>query len=264
MNVTIQAATLDNWQHAGTAAKLRIFALRTFKSAEGLIVTGAVNPATDWYREINCTVGSRTDGTGATIRTLSIPALELPSTTDSDAPDVRYYALWADDAGRALQQWFGFEYFSLPATSPTTWAAIRAFNVLPAIPPANWQQSVLDLIAANAGQLLNLIAGQALSALRVVRMVDGSAVYANSSDASQAGQAVGVTTQAAASGAVVSVRRDGRMSDSSWNWTYGNPVYFNSTGALTQTPPSTGFVQVVGFPLGTTELIVGFEQPILR
>ena len=146
MNVTIQAVTLDNWQHAGTAAKLRIFALQTFKSAEGLIVTGAVNPATDWYREINCTVGSRTDGTGATIRTLSIPALELPSTTDSDTPDARYYALWADDTGRALQQWFGFEYFSLPPSSPTTWAAIRAFNVLPVIPPDNWQNQVIALI----------------------------------------------------------------------------------------------------------------------
>lgn len=264
MNVTIQAVTLDNWQHAGTAAKLRIFALQTFKSAEGLIVTGAVNPATDWYREINCTVGSRTDGTGATIRTLSIPTLELPSTTDSDTPDARYYALWADDTGRALQQWFGFEYFSLPPSSPTTWAAIRAFSVLPTIPPDNWQNQVIALIAANAGQLLNLTAGQALSALRVVRLVGGSAVYANSSDAAQAGQAVGVTTQAAAFGAVVSVRRDGRISDSSWNWTYGNPVYFNSAGALTQSPPTTGFIQVVGYPLGATELIVNFEQPILR
>ena len=147
MNITIPSLTIDNWQHVGTVAKLRIFALQTFKSAENVLVIGASSPARDWYLELVCTIGTRVDGAGQTIRTLTIPAIQLPSTIDSDTPDARYYALFADDSGRVLQPFYGFEYFSLPASSPYTWQQIRAYNSLATVtPPDNWQTQVQSLI----------------------------------------------------------------------------------------------------------------------
>lgn len=149
MNITIPSLTIDNWQHVGTVAKLRIFALQTFKSAENVLVIGASSPARDWYLELVCTIGTRVDGAGQTIRTLTIPAIQLPSTIDSDTPDARYYALFADDSGRVLQPFYGFEYFSLPASSPYTWQQIRAYNSLATVTPDNWQTQVQSLINAS-------------------------------------------------------------------------------------------------------------------
>jgi len=33
-----------------------------------------------------------------------------------------------------------------------------------------------------------------------------------------------------------------------WSWDLGKPIFFTSTGALSQAIPSTGFVQQVGVP----------------
>lgn len=146
MNVTIATTTLDNWQWPGSTAQLRIYALETFKTSDGAILTGANQPGA-WWRDVPCTVSTRTDG-GQTIRTLTIPTIPLPSTTDSDRPDVRYFAaFWVD--GYLVEPWGGFTAFKVPDVSSQTWASIRAYNNLGSIEPeADWQDQVLDLIAS--------------------------------------------------------------------------------------------------------------------
>lgn len=264
MNVTIQSAVLDNWQYAGTAAKLRIFALQTFKSAEGLIVTGAVSPAADWYRELTCTVGSRVDGSGQTIRTLSIPSFELPSTTDSDMPDARYYALFADDAGRALEPWYGFGNFSVPATTPTTWGAIRAFNALPTIPPDTWQSQVLALITATPEAILTFTTDADVAAYRAVVIRTGGAVRHASWSSNSAWRVVGVAIESASNGSPCRVQAFGRLENHSWSWALGAAIYFDDTGALTQDVPTDGFIRAVGFPLTPTQIfLVPYEPAVI-
>lgn len=91
----------------------------------------------------------------------------------------------------------------------------------------------------------------------------GSAVaYADNTDLSHLGRVLGVTTTAANDGDVVTVINKGRIIFSGWSWTSGFPVYFGTSGALTQSAPNTGFLQIVGMAETPTSLFVSLREPI--
>ena len=105
-------------------------------------------------------------------------------------------------------------------------------------------------------------AGENISALRVVRSGPSGVVYADSSDLADADMAIGISTISAVQGASVTVKSGGLMTDVSWNWTLDKPIYFTSTGALTQTAPTTGFSQQVATPATATTINVNINQSI--
>ncbi|MEO5341106.1 MAG: hypothetical protein H7837_11430 [Magnetococcus sp. MYC-9] len=95
-----------------------------------------------------------------------------------------------------------------------------------------------------------LQAGQALESHRAVLLDSaGCAVYADSRDVSHAGRLLGVTTHAATADGLVTVHVIGEMLESSWSWEITRPVFLGPNGQLTQVPPSTGFMQVIGQPV---------------
>lgn len=54
----------------------------------------------------------------------------------------------------------------------------------------------------------------------------------------------------------------GDITNSSWNWTAGNVIYLNGT-ALSTTPPTTGFIQMIGTAKSNHTIEIKIGQSIL-
>ena len=113
-------------------------------------------------------------------------------------------------------------------------------------------------------------AGQALSALRVVRAdpATGRVVYADAGTSADAGLAMGLTTTSAANNAEVQVLTQGKLTDSGWTWDVSpgadRRLYLGSAGAVVQGAPSgVQFVQPVGVVTGATSVLVRVGPSVL-
>lgn len=115
-------------------------------------------------------------------------------------------------------------------------------------------------VNASAAHTIELTSQSTLSALRAVTVDgDGYAVYADA--ATLDGRAVaGVTLNA---GTVVTVQYSGPMSDAGWSWTPGRFIWVGADGALTQTPPTSGDVVVVGRALSETQIMIDLNVNII-
>ena len=106
-------------------------------------------------------------------------------------------------------------------------------------------------------------AGETLSGHVVVVLNDsGEVVKADNTNADHLYRIAGITTQAISSGAVGYVQTYGQLTEPTWSWTMGLPVYMSTTGGLTQTPPSTGFLLKIGTPEDATTLFIRIGEPI--
>lgn len=103
-------------------------------------------------------------------------------------------------------------------------------------------------------------AATALSGHRVVTpRADGTLEYASNDIPAFIAAPLWVTTAAASSGAPVDALMYGPVTEPSWNWTPGAPVYLGVNGVLTQTPPvapAASFLAQVGVATSPTSLVV--------
>lgn len=107
------------------------------------------------------------------------------------------------------------------------------------------------------------IAGMALGGQRAVVLNSaGEAVYADNTDLSHADKVLGITTGAASIGNPVTVQTLGPLTEPSWTWALDQEVFLSTVGLLTQTPPSSGFLEGMGFPLATDTLQVRIKPPV--
>lgn len=90
------------------------------------------------------------------------------------------------------------------------------------------------------------------------RAVTGAGVYA---DQATIDGLLGITLEAATTGAAVRVRGAGTIDEPSWSWTPNVPIYVGASGVLTQTPPA-GIVRRVAFALSATRIVVDIFPPI--
>lgn len=107
------------------------------------------------------------------------------------------------------------------------------------------------------------LAGEALGGHRcvIVRM-DNKVYYGDHSNLSHFNRVLGITTGAAAKDDPASVRVGGEMTEPSWNWDLDKFIYLGSNGLLTQTPPTTGFLLELGWPINRTTMMVDIKQPV--
>lgn len=117
--------------------------------------------------------------------------------------------------------------------------------------------------AGQAVSTQDLTASSTISAYTVVALSNGQAAIADSSIPSQIGNVIGVSKNGAAQGATVTVQYGGPVTYNGWDWTLGLPVFVGTTGRLTQTSPSSGFNQIIGFPINSTTLLVLLQSPTL-
>lgn len=108
-----------------------------------------------------------------------------------------------------------------------------------------------------------LKASQALSGHRVVKATDQGAVYASSSNVDDARSVVGISVEAAAPEQLIKIQTDGELSEPSWNWTIGMPIFNGVDGLLTQVAPSVGYILVVGIAIETSTILISIKQPLV-
>ena len=109
-----------------------------------------------------------------------------------------------------------------------------------------------------AGPVIEAIAGQNLSGHRVVT---NEAICADQSTPSHLGCVRGITTGAAIGGDTVRIQVYGPMTDPSFDWQPG-PIYVGTNGVLTQTPPTTGWLQQVATADSPTLIFIDIQPPI--
>lgn len=73
---------------------------------------------------------------------------------------------------------------------------------------------------------------------------------------------LGLTTGSAVLGSLREVQITGTQTEPSWNWTPGLPVFVSTNGVLTQTPPQSGQVLIIGWAAGPTKLVIDKQPPI--
>lgn len=106
-------------------------------------------------------------------------------------------------------------------------------------------------------------AGASLSGHRMVYLDSSELLqYAENTTPSHAERVLGMTTGAITSGASGPVLREGEITEPSWNWTIGSPIFLGVNGLLTQTRPtaSGSFVLQVAFPVTSTKVFIDIKQ----
>ncbi|SDJ61660.1 hypothetical protein [Pseudomonas indica] len=111
------------------------------------------------------------------------------------------------------------------------------------------------------GTSLQRLAGEVLSALRVVYELDGVVRILDYRDAAHIDLLLGITLTAADPGIPVNVQRTGVIEDNSWTWTPG-PVWLGTNGDLTQIPPADGYDVLLGAAMSATRITLDLQPPI--
>ena len=110
--------------------------------------------------------------------------------------------------------------------------------------------------------LHTVTAGEILFGHRVVRIANGMAYVTNCLDRNHVGEAIGLTTGAATVGQQVQIQLSGILTEDSWNFFPGR-VYLSQTGTLTSTPPTSGFLQLVGRAISPQTILILLPNPII-
>lgn len=119
-------------------------------------------------------------------------------------------------------------------------------------------------LSATGGSTITATAGAAIGGHRAVVLdAAGAAFYADNTNPDHLVRFYGITTNAASLGGSLSIVQTGVVVEPSWAWTAFMPVYLGTTGLLTQTPPATGFVQIVGAALSATTLFINQRDPVV-
>lgn len=105
-------------------------------------------------------------------------------------------------------------------------------------------------------------ANGALSGHRVVVPTGSQVEYADNTDLTDIGKPAFLTTGAAMDGQPVTLVARGLVTEPSWAWTPGL-VYAGANGVPTQTPPTSGYLRVIGEALSTTTVWVDPRPPFI-
>lgn len=124
-------------------------------------------------------------------------------------------------------------------------------------------QGLQGPIGPAGGQAIGRVAGQTISALRVVYEGESGAVHPlDPADEAHIFSLLGVTLTAADAGLPVNVQRSGVVDDSSWHWAPGQRVYLGVNGALTAEPAEEGFHVLIGTALSPMRLLLNLQDPV--
>lgn len=115
---------------------------------------------------------------------------------------------------------------------------------------------------AGGVQTAALVAARDLSGHRVVVATPAGADYADPTNPDHAGAVLGITTGAALAGNLATIQAAGEMTEPSWAWTPGQPIYAGAGGQLVSAPPASGWVRVIAVAVTATRLLLVDQPPI--
>lgn len=102
----------------------------------------------------------------------------------------------------------------------------------------------------------------ALGGSRAVYLAIDGFRYADSSMPQSAHACIGITVSAVASGALATVQVQDVLTEPSWTWTIGLPVYCGIAGALTQAPPVSGAQVEIGVAKSATSILIRVQPGV--
>ncbi|QEY62556.1 hypothetical protein FXN65_10890 [Metapseudomonas lalkuanensis] len=111
------------------------------------------------------------------------------------------------------------------------------------------------------GSSLQRLAGEVVSALRVLYEVDGEVFALDYRDAEHIDLLLGVSLTAADAGQPLNIQRTGVIEDVGWSWQPGR-IWLGIDGQLTQTPPVDGFDVLLGAAVSATRITLNLQDPI--
>lgn len=111
------------------------------------------------------------------------------------------------------------------------------------------------------GSSLQRLAGEVVSALRVLYELDGEVFVLDYRDAEHIDLVLGVSLTAAEAGQPLNVQRTGVIEDVGWSWQPGR-IWLGIDGQLTQTPPVDGFDVLLGAAVSATRITLNIQDPI--
>lgn len=121
---------------------------------------------------------------------------------------------------------------------------------------------IAPLPEGDVAKLKTLPAGEVLSALRIVSRSAGQYFASDPLSDESVFAIAGLTTSASIIGAPTTPINNAEYEDQSWWWIPGKPIFLGNAGTLTQTPPSSDWLQVVARPLSPTAISIEIEEPI--
>jgi hypothetical protein len=113
------------------------------------------------------------------------------------------------------------------------------------------------------GQLTSKPAGEDLGQGKIVAVSGNTFVLADNDVIAHVNAIVGITLSATLTGNTAQVLQIGKVTNNTWSWTPDQPLFVGSNGDMTQTPPATGFVQVVGVAVTATEINFEIKTPVV-
>jgi len=109
---------------------------------------------------------------------------------------------------------------------------------------------------------ISQIAGIDISGGIAVIMVDGVVYPASNTTLSHSSKVIGVTVGAVIQGASVNVQTSGVLNGFS-GLTSDLPVYLSSTGQLSTTLPTSGFILQMGTTIASDTVVINLNSPIV-
>lgn len=116
----------------------------------------------------------------------------------------------------------------------------------------------------DVGNEVEAVAGENLSAGRVVVVSAGKVYYFQPTNTAHAGRAYGVTKHSALLNAAVVVITAGQVTDASFIFPSDTPLFAGVDGEIGPTPHPTGLVQYVGFGVASTIIHTHFLTTLIR
>jgi hypothetical protein len=119
-------------------------------------------------------------------------------------------------------------------------------------------------IQGNAFTYEMMMSGSIMSGHRMVTVnTNGKLIYADSTVPSHASRVIGIIISSVVVDELTQVYITGSVEEPSWTWDINEPIYLSTNGQLTQTPPLTGFLLIVGFPITSTKIFIDLVTPII-
>jgi len=111
---------------------------------------------------------------------------------------------------------------------------------------------------------IDLPSAVTLSGHRAVIATSTGAAYPSMDDIDHGDAIIGVTQHAASQGTLVSVQDVGPMTEMTWNWDAGLPVFAGDQGVLTQAVPPGKWIRQVGVAVAPHRIVLSQRPAIVR
>lgn len=105
-------------------------------------------------------------------------------------------------------------------------------------------------------------AGEAISALKLVRASDLATVLIGEKDTYVNSKCLGVALNTVLAGETLEVQEFGKLEDAFFNFPLNEPLFLGLNGLITDTPPVSGFSINIGHGLGTGAIFIDIREQI--